>query len=94
MKKTLGIVSAIYFIFIPFGIVFYLLYSLLNNKSVNLFNGGVLLDVAQNSFKLNISSNLVFMYIVLYVVLIGLVFIVSKTKVYKNLYKKGKRANG
>ncbi|WP_263331592.1 hypothetical protein [Paraclostridium sp. AKS73] len=67
---------------------------MLNNKSVNLFNGGVLLDVAQNSFKLNISSNLVFMYIVLYVVLIGLVFIVSKTKVYKNLYKKGKRANG
>lgn len=94
MKKTLGIISAAYFILIPFSIVFYLLYSLISNKSVNLFNGGVVLDVAQSSFKLNISSNLVLIYIVLYIVLIVLVYIVSRTKVCKNFYEKGKRSNG
>lgn len=94
MKKTLGILSAIYFIMIPFGTVFYLLYSLLSNKSVNIFNGGVVLDVAQGSFKLNIGSNLILIYMVLYLVLVGLVFIVSKTSFGKKFYEKERKAHG
>lgn len=94
MKKTLGILSAIYFIMIPFGTVFYLLYSLLSNKSVNILNGGLVLDVAQGSFKLNIGSNLILTYMVLYLVLVGLVFIVSKTSFGKKFYEKERKAHG
>lgn len=94
MKKTLGVLSVIYLILIPFSTVFYLLYSLFSNKSVNLLNNGIVLGLTKNGFTLNIDSNLILIYIGVYLLLVGLVVIVSKTKLGKKLYEKERKNNG
>ena len=87
MKKNLSILSVIYFIIIPFSLVFYLLYSLFSNKSVNLFNNGIVVSVTEKGCTLNINSHMILIYIVVYVVLAGLLFIGSKTKRSKSFMK-------
>jgi hypothetical protein len=94
MKKALGILSVIYLIFIPFSTVFYLLYSLFSNKSVNLLNGGIVLGVTENSCTLSMGSHVILIYIVVYLLLVGLLFISSKTKLGKKFYEKENKLNG
>ncbi len=94
MKKALGVLSVIYLIFIPFSTFFYLLYSLFSNKSVNLLNDGIVLGVTKNGCTLNIGSHVILTYVIVYLLLVGLLFISSKTKIGKIFCGKENKTNG
>ena len=94
MKKTLGILSGIYLTFIPFSTFFYLLYSLFSNKSVNLLNDGIVLSITKNGCTLSIGSHVILIYVIVYLLLVGLLFISSKTKLGKKFYEKENKING
>lgn len=94
MKKALGVLSGIYLILIPFSTFFYLLYSLFSNKSVNLLNDGIVLGVTKSGCTLNIDSHVILIYVIVYLLLVGLLFISSKTKLGKKFYEKENKVNG
>ncbi|PZT49347.1 hypothetical protein CYK80_15970 [Clostridium perfringens] len=83
MKKVLKLLSIIFLIIIPFSTIFYLIYSLLNDINLNIFNGGIVLKILENSFQITISPKLLIIYISIYLILIILTFFSYKLKSIK-----------
>ncbi len=90
MKKVLKLLSIIFLIIIPFSTIFYLIYSLLNDINLNIFNGGIVLKILENSFQITISPKLLNIYISIYLILIILTFFSYKLKSIKKV-ENGKK---
>lgn len=90
MKKELKLLSIIFLIIIPFSTIFYLIYSLLNDINLNIFNGGIVLKILENSFQITISPKILIIYVSIYLILLILTFISYKLKSIKKV-KNGKK---
>lgn len=88
MKKSFGFLSIMFWIIIPFGTIFYLMYSLLNNQSVNLLNGGIALTVLKNKFEINVDSHIIITYFSIYLILVLLTFVFYKSNIIRKKLKR------
>lgn len=88
MKKSFGFLSIMFWIIIPFGTIFYLMYSLLNNQSVNLLSGGIALTVLKNKFEINVDSHIIITYFSIYLILVLLTFVFYKSNIIRKKLKR------